>query len=129
MDLSKTLFNTLNIEVKKATKEQVVLSMPVNETVHQPLGYLHGGASVALAESAASLGAYLNVDPEKYSVFGIEINANHIKSKRDGMVFAKATPVHIGRMTMVWEISINDENEQLISTSRCTIGVVEHTKK
>ncbi|GEN46989.1 hotdog fold thioesterase [Alkalibacillus haloalkaliphilus] len=128
MDLNNTLFSTLNIEVKEQTKEQVVLTMPVNETVHQPMGFLHGGASVALAESAASLGAFLNVDPEKYNVFGIEINANHVKSKRDGIVYATANPVHIGKMTMVWEINITDENEQLISTSRCTIGVVERTK-
>ncbi|MDV2582131.1 hotdog fold thioesterase [Alkalibacillus haloalkaliphilus] len=128
MDLNSTLFSTLNIEVKEQTKDQVVLTMPVNETVHQPMGFLHGGASVALAESAASLGAFLNIDPEKYNVFGIEINANHVKSKRDGIVYATANPVHIGKMTMVWEINITDENEQLISTSRCTIGVVERTK-
>ncbi|MDQ0352934.1 uncharacterized protein (TIGR00369 family) [Alkalibacillus filiformis] len=128
MDLNNTLFSTLNIEVKEATKDQVVLTMPVNETVHQPMGFLHGGASVALAESAASLGAFLNINPEKYNVFGIEINANHVKSKREGFVYATAKPVHIGKMTMVWEINIADENEQLISTSRCTIGVVERTK-
>ncbi|WP_017187028.1 hotdog fold thioesterase [Alkalibacillus haloalkaliphilus] len=128
MDLNNTLFSTLNIEVKEQTKDQVVLTMPVNETVHQPMGFLHGGASVALAESAASLGAFLNIDPGKYNVFGIEINANHVKSKRNGVVYATANPVHIGKMTMVWEIIITDENEQLISTSRCTIGVVERTK-
>ncbi|WP_188206562.1 hotdog fold thioesterase [Alkalibacillus aidingensis] len=127
MDLSHTLFETLNIEVEEAKKDYVVLSMPVNATVHQPLGFLHGGASVALAESAASLGAFLNVDADRYNVFGIEINANHVKSKREGMVYATAKPIHIGRMTMVWEINITDEGDQLISTSRCTIGVVERT--
>ncbi|MGM8216514.1 hotdog fold thioesterase [Bacillaceae bacterium W0354] len=125
MNLKNTLFETLNIEMIKGTKDEVILTMPVTPIVHQPLGYLHGGASVALAESAASLGAFLNIDPEKYNVFGIEINANHVKSKREGMVKAIAKPRHIGRTTMVWEIEIVDENDQLISISRCTIGVVE----
>ncbi|PKR78130.1 esterase [Halalkalibacillus sediminis] len=125
MNLDQTLFNTLNIDTKVATKDQVVLTMPVDSTVHQPMGYLHGGASVALAESAASLGAFLNIDPEKYSVFGIEINANHVKSKRDGMVQASAIPKHTGKRTMVWEINITDEEDELICISRCTIGVVE----
>lgn len=125
MQFKNTLFETLNIETVKATKDEVIMTMPVTSTVHQPLGYLHGGASVALAESAASVGAFLNVDTEKYIVFGIEINANHVKSKRDGIVKAIAKPKHIGRSTMVWEIEIVDEHEQLISISRCTIGVVE----
>src|SRR5699024_671523 len=106
-------------------KKVVQLTMPVDERTHQPAGYLHGGASVALAESAASIGALLNVDAEKFSVFGIEINANHIKSKREGLVTGTAKPLHIGRRTMVWEIEITDEQDQLISISRCTIGVVE----
>ena len=124
MNLEGTLFETLGIEVLEGTKEKVVLSMPVTPTVHQPMGYLHGGASVALAESAASLGGFLNVDSAKSNVFGIEINANHIKSKRDGTIYAYATPRHIGRTTMVWEIEIKDENDRLICLSRCTIGVV-----
>lgn len=124
MNLEGTLFETLGIEVLEGQKDKVVLSMPVSPTVHQPMGYLHGGASVALAESAASMGGFLNVDPEKYTVFGIEINANHIKSKRDGTIYAYATPRHVGRTTMVWEIEIKDENDRLICLSRCTIGVV-----
>ncbi|SEQ86730.1 hotdog fold thioesterase [Piscibacillus halophilus] len=125
MQLENTLFETMNVEVVKTEKNEVILKMPVSPTVHQPLGYLHGGASVALAESAASLGGFLNVDPEKQNVFGIEINANHVKSKRDGYVKAIAKPVHIGRTTMVWEINIVDESDQLISISRCTLGVVD----
>ncbi|GEL77916.1 hotdog fold thioesterase [Tenuibacillus multivorans] len=125
MNLENTLFETLDIDVMKHDKDEVILKMPVTPTVHQPLGYLHGGASVALAESAASLGAFLNVDPEQYNVFGIEINANHVKSKREGYVQAKTTPIHVGKSTMVWEVRIVDEQEQLISISRCTIGVVE----
>ncbi len=125
MDLSNTLMAALGIEVEELSAEKVVLTMPVGPKTHQPLGYLHGGASVALAETAASIGAFLHVDQTEYNVFGIEINANHIKSKRDGIVKGIATPTHVGRTTMVWEIKIIDEQGELISISRCTIGVVK----
>lgn len=123
--IDNTLISTLGIEIIVLEDTYVELTMPVDERTHQPVGYLHGGASVALAETAASIGALLNVDPEKYNVFGLEINANHIKSKREGIVTAKATPLHRGRTTMVWDIKITDEADQLICVSRCTIGVVE----
>lgn len=129
MDDRQTLLQSLGIEVVSLNKELVELSMPVDERTKQPAGYLHGGASVALAETAASIGATLHVNSEEMNVFGIEINANHIKSKRDGIVTAKATPVHIGRSTMVWQIKIVDENEQLICISRCTIGIQPKKKK
>ncbi|GGM37036.1 esterase [Paraliobacillus quinghaiensis] len=125
MDLRGTLMEALEMEVIKQQAGIVEIKMPVNEKTRQPMGYLHGGASVALAESAASIGALTNVDASKYQIFGIEINANHIKSKRAGWVIARATPVHLGRKTMVWQINIVDESEELIATSRCTIGVVE----
>lgn len=124
MDFSQTLLESLGIEVISLDKQLVILSMPVDHRTRQPAGFLHGGASVALAETAASIGAILQVDPEKFNVFGIEINANHVKSKRDGLVTAKANPVHIGKTTMVWEINITDENNDLICISRCTVGVV-----
>ncbi|GIO28607.1 hotdog fold thioesterase [Ornithinibacillus bavariensis] len=124
MELSNTLMESLGIKTLSLDKELVVMTMPVDHRTHQPLGYLHGGASVALAESAASVGACLHVDLEKFHVFGIEINANHIKSKRDGIVTAKARPVHVGKTTMVWEVDIRDEDEKIICISRCTIGVV-----
>ncbi|MFZ3576806.1 hotdog fold thioesterase [Virgibacillus sp. DJP39] len=124
MDLTNTLMETLGIESKSLDKNLVVMTMPVDHRTKQPMGFLHGGASVALAESAASIGAYLNVNPEQVSVYGIEINANHLKSKREGIVTAKATPVHLGKSTMVWEVKIEDEKENLICLSRCTIGVV-----
>ncbi|MEN2465525.1 hotdog fold thioesterase [Ornithinibacillus sp. JPR2-1] len=124
MELTNTLMESLGIETVSMEKELVVMTMPVDKRTHQPLGFLHGGASVALAESAASLGACLHVDLEKYHVFGIEINANHVKSKRDGIVTAKAKPLHVGRSNMVWEINIVDEEDNLICVSRCTIGVV-----
>ncbi|MBP1950316.1 hotdog fold thioesterase [Virgibacillus litoralis] len=124
MDLSNTLMESLGIEVSSLDKNLVTMTMPVDHRTHQPAGFLHGGANVALAESAASIGAYMNVTPEEFNVFGIEINANHVKSKREGIVTAKGTPVHIGKTTMVWEINIVDENDDLICISRCTIGVV-----
>src|SRR5690625_651742 len=116
---NNTLMQSLGIQMVKLKKDYIELTMPVDERTHQPAGYLHGGASVALAETAASIGALLNVDAEKYSVFGIEINANHIKSKRTGLVTGIAKPVHVGRRTMVWEINITDEENELISISRC----------
>ncbi|MFC4558609.1 hotdog fold thioesterase [Virgibacillus kekensis] len=124
MEFNNTLMESLGIEVSSLDKKQVVMTMPVDERTHQPAGYLHGGANVALAETAASIGAYVNVDSEKFNVFGIEINANHVKSKREGTVTAKATPIHHGKTTMVWEIRIADEDDELICISRCTIGIV-----
>ncbi|WP_138420288.1 hotdog fold thioesterase [Aquibacillus sediminis] len=128
MDFSNTLMESLGIETVRVEKNNVELKMPVDARTHQPMGVLHGGASVALAETAASIGAFLHVDPIKFNVFGIEINANHIKSKRDGWVLGRATPIHIGKTTMVWEIKIVDEEEQLIAISRCTIGIVPKKK-
>lgn len=126
MEYTDTLIGTLGIEAQTLEKNMVVMTMPVDHRTKQPAGFLHGGASVALAESAASVGASLNVDLELFSVFGIEINANHIKSKREGTVTATATPAHLGKTTMVWEVKIVDENEKLICLSRCTIGVVSN---
>ncbi|GAA0428541.1 hotdog fold thioesterase [Lentibacillus halophilus] len=124
MDVSNTLIEALGMRVQSLDKDLVVMTMPVDHRTHQPAGFLHGGANVALAESAASIGAYNNSDPDQYRVFGIEINANHVKSKRDGTVTARAKPLHKGNRTMVWEIRITDENDQLVCVSRCTIGIV-----
>ncbi|MDC3412395.1 hotdog fold thioesterase [Aquibacillus sp. 3ASR75-11] len=124
VNFSNTLMDALDMEIITLKKDLVEIKMPVGQKTHQPMGFLHGGASVALAESAASVGAFLQVDTNSYQVFGIEINANHIKSKRDGWVVGKAIPIHIGKTTMVWEIKIVDEVDQLISISRCTIGIV-----
>lgn len=108
----------------KAEPGYVEMHMPVDQRTHQPMGFLHGGASVALAESAASIGAYLNINAEYQQIFGIEINANHIKSIREGIVKGKATPLHIGKNTMVWEIKIENQSNEPVSISRCTIGVI-----
>jgi len=129
VDIQNTLLESLGMNIISLETDSVVITMPVDERTHQPAGYLHGGASVALAETAASIGAYLHVDQKTTDVFGMEINANHIKSKKSGTVTAKAQPVHVGRTTMVWEIHITDEVNQLICTSRCTIGVVTKRPK
>ena len=120
----ETLLTSLGIELIEATKERVVARMPVGPRVHQPFGVLHGGASVALAETVASTGGWMNVDQEKERVVGIEINANHLRAKRDGVVTAVATPVHIGRRTHVWDVRITDEQDKLVCVSRCTLAIV-----
>jgi uncharacterized protein (TIGR00369 family) len=119
-----TMIEALGIQVVRAEPDVVVMTMPVTDTTRQPFGVLHGGASVALAESAASLGTWLNCDPSRERAMGIEINANHIRAKQDGVVTATATPLHRGRRTMVWDIRITDEEHRLICISRCTVAVV-----
>ena len=119
-----TLLTTLGIEIVEATKERVVATMPVGPKVHQPFGLLHGGASVALAETVDSTAAWMNVDQATQVPVGIEINANHLRAKRDGVVTATATPVHVGRSTQVWEVRITDEEGRAVCVSRCTLAVV-----
>jgi 1,4-dihydroxy-2-naphthoyl-CoA hydrolase len=121
------LLETLEMDVIEATKERVVVTMPVTSRHLQPRGYLHGGASLALAETAASIGASLNA-PSGMAAFGQEINANHIRSVQDGILTATATPVHIGRTSQVWQIFIRDERDRLICASRCTLAVVHATR-
>lgn len=125
MDTARqTLLQTLDIEIVEQSKQRVVARMPVTPKVHQPFGLLHGGASVALAETVASMAGWLNVDASKENVVGLEINANHLRGKREGVVTAVATPVHIGRRTQVWEIRISDEQDKPVCISRCTLAVV-----
>jgi 1,4-dihydroxy-2-naphthoyl-CoA hydrolase len=118
-----TVLNTLNIKIESAESERVVLSMPVDERVHQYTGLLHGGVSVVLAETAASIGAALNTDLERYTPVGVEINANHLRSVTKGTVTAEATPVYKGRQIMVWAIEIRDERQRLVCVSRCTLAL------
>ncbi|MFS8630987.1 MAG: hotdog fold thioesterase, partial [Bacillales bacterium] len=94
----------------------------------QPLGFLHGGASVALAETVASVGAFDLIDQETEAAVGLEINANHVRGKRDGTVTATGTLLHRGRTTMVWDVRITDEEGRLICASRCTIAIIERTR-
>lgn len=125
MDLQNTLMGALGIEVTLLEKGKVIAKMPVDERTRQPFGLLHGGASVALAETVASVGAYELVDKATEVVVGLEINANHIRSKRDGYVTAVGQVLHQGKTTMVWEIKITDEAEKLICVSRCTMAVLK----
>ncbi|MEX2226344.1 MAG: hotdog fold thioesterase [Dehalococcoidia bacterium] len=106
------------------SKDRVVMTMEVTSRTHQPMGILHGGASVVLAESAASTGAGLNCPPGKVAV-GQEINANHIRPKRSGTLRAVAEPLHIGRTSQVWSIDIRDEDGKLVCVSRCTLAVID----
>ena len=129
MEMKMKLMETMGMEIIAMEKEKVVISMAVDERTHQPAGFLHGGASVLLAETAASIAGFLNIDQETENVFGLEINANHIRSKQAGSVIATATPFHIGKTTMVWEIRITDEQDKLVCISRCTLGVVKKQDK
>ncbi len=115
-----TLMETLEIEYIDAGEDFLKAQMPVNSRVHQPMGLLHGGASVALAESVGSAASLLFVNPEKQEVRGIEISANHVRSKREGMVYCTAKIVHKGASIHVWEIRIVDEQERLISICKLT---------
>src|SRR3954464_10546646 len=119
----QTILKTLGIEIAVAEPERVVLSMPVNERVHQYTGLLHGGVSVVLAETAASIGAALNTDLSRFTPVGVEINANHLRSVTGGTVRAEARPVYVGRQMTVWAIEIKDERERLVSVSRCTLAL------
>ena len=99
--------------------------MPVDHRTVQPMGLLHGGASVALAETLGSSGAYLCVDPAKYVVVGLEINANHVRAVRDGWVTGTARPLHRGKTTQLWEIRITDAADKLVCISRLTMAVLD----
>ena len=120
----ETLLTTLGIEILEATKERVVARMPVGPRVHQPFGLLHGGASVALAETVASTAAWMNVDQATQIVVGVEINANHLRAKREGVVTATATALHVGGRTQVWDVRIADEEGRAVCASRCTLAVL-----
>lgn len=120
-----TLAGALGIEIVELTDDRVVATMPVDDRTRQPYGLLHGGASIALAETVASLGAAGRVDRERYAVVGQEINGNHIRAVKAGMVRATGVPIHVGRTSQVWSIEIRDEAERLVCISRCTLAVIE----
>ena len=112
----------------KANKDYVSGRMPVDKRTTQPYGLLHGGASVAFAESLGSFAGSLHINWEKEAVVGVEINANHLKSIRSGWVFGKATPIKIGKKIQVWNIDITNEKEDLICISRITLAVINQKK-
>jgi 1,4-dihydroxy-2-naphthoyl-CoA hydrolase len=114
----------IGIEILELTCERVTATMPVDDRTRQPFGILHGGASMALAETVASIGATACIDREQFVAVGQEINGNHIRGKSDGVVTAVATPVHVGRRSHVWAIRIADEQDNLICIARCTLAIV-----
>jgi len=126
--IKDTLLEALGIEITHLEEGKVVATMPVDERTRQPFGLLHGGASVALAETVASVGAYELVDKEVEAVAGLEINANHVRPKTEGVVTAVATVLHQGKSTQVWDIKITDEQDRLICVSRCTMAVFKVKK-
>lgn len=115
-----TLMETLEIEFIDATEDTLTAKMPVNARVHQPDGVLHGGASVALAESIGSAGAFVFLDADEVNIRGIEISANHVKSIKEGFVYAKATAIHKGRTIQLWQIKIENAQGDLISMVKLT---------
>ncbi|WP_289039510.1 hotdog fold thioesterase [uncultured Zobellia sp.] len=115
-----TLMETLRIEYVDVGEDFLVGKMPVNSRVHQPDGVLHGGAMVALAESIGSMASYIFLDAQQFAIRGIEISANHVKSVRDGHVYAKATILHKGRTTQLWDIKISNEEGKLVSYCKLT---------
>ncbi len=123
--VKNTMIDYLGIEMIELGDDFIKARMPVDHRTHQPMGLLHGGASVALAETLGSTGAMLSVDLGKFNVVGLEINANHIRGVRDGWVIGTARPLHRGRTTQLWEIRITDAADKLVCISRLTMAVLE----
>jgi len=122
---TSTMVENLGIEIIDVGQNFISGKMPVDERTKQPFGLLHGGASVALAETLGSIGAGMQIDHSSQSVVGIEINANHLKSVKSGWVFGTATAIRIGRKIQVWEIDIKDKNDNYVCKSRLTLAVIE----
>jgi 1,4-dihydroxy-2-naphthoyl-CoA hydrolase len=122
---SKSLPGYLGIIITEVGGDFLRATMPVNAHTHQPFGLLHGGASVALAETLGSIGSMMCIDTEKFMAVGQEINANHIRGMASGLVTATARPWHLGRTSHVWHIELRDESDKLVCVSRLTIAVVE----
>jgi 1,4-dihydroxy-2-naphthoyl-CoA hydrolase len=124
--LSKgTMAEHLGIEFTEVGADFIAARMPVVEKTKQPMGLLHGGASVALAETLGSVAAYCVINLEKQHAVGLEINANHVRGVSEGFVYGKALPLHIGKTTHVWEIKIVNEQNKLVCVSRITVAVLD----
>lgn len=115
----------LGIEFIEVGTDYVRARMPVDERTRQPYGILHGGASVALAETLGSIGASCCIDLSRQHCVGLEINANHVRGAREGYVYGKATPLHLGKSTQIWEIRITDEADKLVCISRITLAILD----
>jgi 1,4-dihydroxy-2-naphthoyl-CoA hydrolase len=122
---ARTLAGQIGIEFTAIGEDYLEARMPVDHRTHQPFGLLHGGASVALAETLGSVAGYLCVDNNKQFCVGLEVNANHIKSIRQGFVYGVTKPIHIGKKTQVWEIRITADGGDLICVSRITLAVLD----
>ena len=124
----QTIAELLDIRFTEVGPDFLKATMPVDHRTHQPNGLLHGGASCVLAETLGSIASAKVIDPEKFSCVGLEINANHLRSVRSGLVTGIATPIHIGASTHVWDIKIFDEREKLICISRLTVAILKKNK-
>jgi 1,4-dihydroxy-2-naphthoyl-CoA hydrolase len=122
-----TLMETLAITYTDVGEDYLVATMPVNSTVHQPMGLLHGGATVALAESVGSAASHMFIDTAAFIVKGIEITANHLKSKKEGLVTATATILHKGKTTHLWKIEVTDSDGAMVSFCKLTNIVLPKT--
>ena len=123
-----TLLSHLNIEFTNIGNDYLEAKMPVNHKTTQPMGILHGGATVALAESIGSVGSNILIDTKTEYAVGLTINANHVGSARNNHVVGKGTIVHKGRSTHVWNIEVKDNNKKLISICRLTVMIVKKIK-
>ena len=124
-----TMVSNIGIEITDFGEEYLCGKMPVDNRTKQPFGLLHGGASVAFAETLGSMGAGMHVDLENYSVVGIEINSSHLKAMKEGWVYGKAVPIRIGRKIQVWDIDIKDEKDNMVCKSRLTLAVIKKNDK
>lgn len=125
-DKDTTIMGFLGIEFTERGDDYLKGTMPVNHRTHQPMGILHGGASVVLAETLGSSATTMCLDLSKEYCVGLDINANHIRSVRSGVVTGVARPIHIGRSTHVWEINIVDEQQRKVCVSRITMAILQH---
>jgi 1,4-dihydroxy-2-naphthoyl-CoA hydrolase len=120
-----TMGEHIGIELIEIGENYLKGKMPVDHRTRQPYGLLHGGASVALAETLGSVGSAFVVNRQHYDVVGLEINANHLRGVREGFVYGTATAIHLGKTTHVWDIRITDEREKLVCISRLTVAVIK----
>ncbi|MCX2472975.1 hotdog fold thioesterase [Pedobacter sp. MC2016-05] len=114
----------LGIEFTKIGDDFIEGTMPVDERTHQPAGILHGGASVVLAETLGSIASYMLIDPEKYVAVGLEVNANHLRPLKSGLVKGMCTPIHIGAKTHIWDIKLFNDRGKMSCISRLTVAVI-----
>lgn len=121
----RTMMGVIGIELTEYGDDWIRGKMPVDERTHQPFGLLHGGASVALAETLASVGAFSTQNPDTHAAVGMEINANHVRPVRDGWVYGEAKMETMGRTSQVWTIRITNEKGKLVCLSRCTMAIIK----